>query len=113
MDFETYCQEYNPEVFKFIHLNIINSTKHKVFNGSLMLNKDLEGFDILILITSPFKNGKSWTLLNYSTKACDFMEKANSRSKIFPYIFLADLYATNPDFPKKCPLKKVNFLKFI
>lgn len=92
---------------EYITLRLINHTKYKVFNGSHMYKQDLDAFSITFLITSSNRKGKPWTIMNFSTNGCEYLEKASSRGKIFPYTFLTELYTNNPDFPKKCPLKKV------
>lgn len=88
-------------------MNIINSTKYKLLNGSALLKKDLDKFIMNILLTSPKRNGDPWTLLNFTINGCDFLEQAYRKRKLFPYAIIADVRKTNPDYPLKCPFRKV------
>ena len=71
----------------------------------------MDNFDINFFITSFKSNGEKWTLLNFTANGCEFLLKAFRKRKLFPYILLDELRKTNPDFPKKCPFRKVVYYK--
>lgn len=78
----------------------------------MLLKKDLYNFDVNFFITSTKRNGQKWTLLNFTSNVCDLLNDFCSRRKLFPYMLLGELHKTNPDFPKKCPFRKVIYWSF-
>lgn len=108
VDFESFRQEYNPDIIKYADLHLTNGTNRSVINGAVIFNKVIEKFEISFLITSPKRNGKPWTLLNVTFNGCDFIANNRRKKLNFPYLLLEEMRASTPNFPKKCPMAKVS-----
>ncbi|KAI8126759.1 hypothetical protein CVS40_3498 [Lucilia cuprina] len=108
LNFESFSQEYNPDLVEFINFRLINYTnKIKALNGSIMYKKDLNQFDVTFILTAPKLNGQPWTVLNVTVNGCEYLVKSRGNNiKKFPYFFLSELRVSNPDFPKNCPIEK-------
>ncbi|KNC31793.1 hypothetical protein FF38_07681 [Lucilia cuprina] len=107
LNFDSFRQENNADIVKFLNVKLINITnRQNALNGSFMFHKDIVKFDITFLITSIKRNGLPWTLLNVTLDGCDYLKKGSRKNVIFPYVFLSEIRATNPEFPKSCPIAK-------
>ncbi|XP_037811268.1 uncharacterized protein LOC119603335 [Lucilia sericata] len=109
IDYSSYEDECNEDFIKFIDIRLIEISNRKVINGSVILKKELDKFDITFLITSPRRNAKPFTLLNVTLDGCAYLKKSQLKNVNFPYIFLTEIIASNPNFPIQCPVEKVRY----
>lgn len=113
MEITSYRHEYNPDFIKEISIKFLNRSDHNILNGSVIFYRDINDFEVVLSANVPRTNGRSRSVFETKTNGCQLLSGDFMKSPNLLTIIWNKVKNMNAKFPTKCPVKRVNRIKYV